>query len=112
MKDYVKQALYFVLYEHKSKEFQAFCEGFYLVASPALVEPKDLKLCICGVADIDWGEMKKAKYQWPYTEHHPLITALWEFVFTLDRADSQRLFCLWTGSEVVPEGGFELSVYD
>ena len=116
VKDYVKQALNFVLYDHKSEEFQAFSYGFHLVASSALyhlVQPEDLKLCICGVPDIDWGEMqRKARYQPPYSEHHPLITALWDFVFPLDRADSQRLFCLWTGSEVVPEGGFELSVYD
>ena len=97
--DYVKQALLFLLYEYKKAEFEAFCEGFYLLAGPALfhlVEAKDLKLCICGVADIDWDLMKKkAKYELPYTKHHPLIIALWEFVFTLDRADSQSLLGLW-----------------
>ena len=46
-------------------------------------------------ADIDWDLKKKAKYEPPFTEHHPLIIALWEFVFTLDRADSQRLLGLW-----------------
>ena len=96
---YVKTALLFLLYEYKKAEFEAFAEGFYLVAGPALfhlVEAKDLKLCISGVAEIDWHLMKKkAMYEAPYAEHHPLIIALWEFVFTLDRADSQRLLGLW-----------------
>ena len=99
VKSYVKQALQFYLLEYKRPEFEAFSEGFYLVAGAQLfhlVEPEDLKLCMCGVDVIDWMSLKeKARYNPPYTEHHPLIKALWDFALSLDPDDSRRLLSLW-----------------
>ena len=99
VKEYVKEAVNYLLYKHNSDEFEAFSEGFHIGPSSRLyhlVEAEDLKVAMCGIPDIDWNQMRrKTKYQQPYSDHHPLITALWDFVATLDRGQSKRLLSLW-----------------
>ena len=96
---FVKQALRFLLHDHKAKEFEAFEAGFFEAVNSDFfgdVQASELKLAMCGKDDIDWVSLKKkAKYVSPYHANHVLIRCFWARVLQLSPDEGKQLLALW-----------------
>eukprot|EP01132_Coremiostelium_polycephalum_P003196 gene3196-4002_t len=109
--EYLKLYADYLLNDSVSAQWNAFYKGFRMVCDSQflkLLRAEELADLICGVEDLDFGELEKiAVYEGGYSTNDTTIRFFWQVLHGLN-ADLKRKFLFFTtGSDRVPYGGLK-----
>jgi hypothetical protein len=99
------------LKDRMKEQTLAFCQGFYNlipINEIRIFTPAELDLTICGVPDINIGELRRHwEFQPPYWQEHPVIQKFFNVLEKWDNGKRAALLRFWTGTSAVPAAGFK-----
>jgi len=109
-KRFVELYVQFILCDSIAAQFEAFCQGFYLVCNERLIKqlfhPRELELLTIGSPVLDFHELERVTvYGEGYTAKTPVVRWFWDTVHSLDAEYKRKFLQFCTGTTRAPIQG-------